>query len=144
MGCGIFPTLLGAINSVFDDKRPWITGHVSKAKLSAMTPDDINPYVGEFSRGLDYMSFFQVKLAGRAFVFTMDVQGPIDTAHQVYGDAFFTDLYDDPPFIHHLLDLCVWALIKCIKACKQANGESIDTAYHYNNIYAVNGGDRKN
>jgi hypothetical protein len=140
MGCGIFPTLLGAVNSVFEDIRPWITEHVSKEKLSRMTPDDIDVYSGDFGRGLEYMAFFKKALAGRAYVFTMDVQGPIDTAHQVMGDQFFYELYDDPPFVHHLLALCTEAIIRGIKACKEVNGESLDTAFHYNCLWAARGG----
>lgn len=140
MGCGIFPTLLGAEYTIRPDVRPWITGHVSKQKLMQMTPDDIDPYTGEFARGLEYMAFFQETLQGRAFVYTMDVQGPIDTAHQAIGDSFFTELYDDPPFMHHLLELCTQALIKGIRACKEVNGEAGEWAYHYNGIYASSGG----
>ena len=105
-----------------------------------MTPDEIDPYSGEFGRGLEYMAYFKKLLEGRVFIYTMDVQGPIDTAHQVLGDAFFTELYDDPPFMHHLLELCTQALIKGIKACKEVNGEGHDWAYHYNTIYASRGG----
>ncbi|NLN18790.1 MAG: hypothetical protein GX162_05880 [Firmicutes bacterium] len=140
MGCGIFPTLLGAEYTIRPDVRPWITGHVSKQKLMQMTPDEIDPYSGEFGRGLEYMAYFKKLLEGRVFIYTMDVQGPIDTAHQVLGDAFFTELYDDPPFMHHLLELCTQALIKGIKACKEVNGEGHDWAYHYNTIYASRGG----
>jgi hypothetical protein len=140
MGCGIFPTLLGATNSVFDEIRPWITGHIDKQTLSRLQPDDIDVYAGDFGRGLEYMAYFRAKLAGRAYVYTMDVQGPIDTAHQVYGDQIFYDFHDDPPFVHHLLELCTEAIIKGIRACKQVNGEPLDCAYHYNQIYATRGG----
>ncbi len=135
MGCGIFPTLLGVKNTVSEDVRPWILDHLSKETLSRLTLDDIDVHTGDFNRGLEYMAYFQEKLAGRAFVYTMDVQGPIDTAHQVYGDQFFYDLYDDPPFIHHLLELCTTAIIAGIKACKAINDEPLDHAYHYNGIY---------
>ncbi len=140
LGVGIFPTLLGAVNSVFPDIRPWITGHVSKQELSRMTPDDINPYKGEFARGLEYMKYFKELLVGRAYVYVMDVQGPIDTAHQVLGDDFFTELYDDPPFVHHLLELSTQALIKGIKACKAVIGEPLNQAYHYNSTFVSRGG----
>jgi hypothetical protein len=140
LGVGIFPTLLGAINSVFPDIRPWITGHVSKQQLARMTPDDIDPYKGEFARGLEYMRYFQELLAGRAYVYVMDVQGPIDTAHQVLGDEFFTELYDDPPFVHHLLELSTQALIKGIKACKAVTAEPLNQAYHYNSTFVSRGG----
>ena len=73
------------------------------------------------------MKYFKELLVGR-FMYTSWTQGPID-GRTVLGDTF-TELYDDPPFVHHLLEL-VQALIKGIKAQGRYR-KPLNQAYHYN------------
>jgi len=105
MGCGIFPTLFGLKQLIFEDKMPWIADHLDKETIAKMSVDDLK--IGdEFKMALDHMDYIREKLKDTGCrVFPLDLQGAFDTAHLVYGDQIFYDLYDDPDFVHHLLEL---------------------------------------
>jgi hypothetical protein len=142
LGCGLLATTLGARQEVFPDKMPWIVEHATKAHLSRLEPGPDLLKQGEFPRALDYARHFVERLAGRAHVYCFDTQGPFDTAHLVYGDALFTELYDDPPFVHHLLELCTYVFVEGLKAYKAVTGEPLDEAYHYNEAFVSGAGAR--
>lgn len=132
MGCGIFPTLLGVKQELFDDKMPWVQEHLSREQLKKMGPEDLK-LSDEFKAGLEHMAFIVDKLEGTGcLVFPMDLQGPMDVAHLVYGDAIFYDLYDDPDFVHHLLDLSCEAIIMGMEECLKIIPGSEQQIAHYN------------
>jgi hypothetical protein len=135
MGCGIFPTLFPGIRQeLFDDKMPWIVKHLDKAAITGLNAADLR--IGdEFAAGLQHMTYMadQLKDTG-CQVFPMDVQGPFDIAHLVYGDAIFLDLFDDPPFVHHLLELSCQAIFLGMQACFEVIPESSLQVAHYNNL----------
>lgn len=134
MGCGIFPTLFGIEQELFEDKMPWVQEHLSKEELAMMGPEDIE--IGdEFRTGLDHMEYMAERLEGTGcLVYPMDLQGPFDIAHLVYGDAIFYDLYDDPRFVHHLLELACHAIFvgmdECFKRIRNCNKRIA----HYNEL----------
>ncbi len=45
-----------------------------------------------------------------------DLQGPFGTAHLLEGQDIFMDLYEDPDFVHELLEITTQATIDAIKA----------------------------
>ncbi|MCX5683201.1 MAG: hypothetical protein NT049_05890, partial [Planctomycetota bacterium] len=47
-----------------------------------------------------------------------DQQGPWDIAAQVRGHDLFTDLYDDPEFVHALMAKCTQVYVAVSKLCK--------------------------
>lgn len=135
MGCSIFPSLFpGIVPLLFDDgKMPWVKTHLDKETLKKLRPSDIK-ITDEFKMGLEHMAYFSEKIAGSGcFVFPLDLQGAVDTAHIVYGDQFFYDLYDDPDFIHHLLDLSVHAICLGWDECLKVIPKSAYIA-HYNEL----------
>lgn len=134
MGCGVFPSLFGIKQELFEDKMPWVQEHLSKEELVKMGPEDLK--IGdEFKAGLDHMAYMAEKLAGTGcMIYPMDLQGVFDTAHLVYGDAIFYDLYDDPQFIHHLLDLCCEAIFIGMEECFKVIPDSANRVAHYNNL----------
>jgi hypothetical protein len=121
---------------------PWIVEHASKEHLARLEPGPHLLTRGEFPRVIDYARHFVERLGGRAPVYCFDTQGPFDTAHLACGDALFTDLYDDPPFVRHLLDLATYVFVEGLKAMKAVTGEPLDAAYHYNEMYMERGGAR--
>jgi uroporphyrinogen-III decarboxylase len=135
MGCGIFPSLFpGIIQELYEDKMPWIHSHLSKEVLSSMKADDLE-ISDEFKAGLDHMAYMAERLTGTGcHVFPMDLQGPFDTAHLVYGDAIFYDLYDDPDFVHHLLNLSCEAIFLGMEACLKIIPDSDKLIAHYNHL----------
>jgi hypothetical protein len=134
MGCGIFPTLLGIKQQLFDDKMPWVQKHLTKEELQRMSPEDIK--IGdEFRSGLEHMKYMTEMLKDTGcMVFPMDLQGAYDTAHIVYGDRIFYDMYDDPDFVHHLLELSCTAIILGMEECLKIISDSDKKIAHYNSL----------
>jgi hypothetical protein len=136
MGCSIFPSLFpGILPQLFDDSRmPWITEHLDKETIEKLRPQDIR-LTDEFKLGLDHMAYMAEMLSGTgAYVYPMDLQDAIDIAHLVYGDQFFYDLYDDPDFINHLLDLSCRAVEIGITECLKIIPHSGEVVTHYNQL----------
>lgn len=130
LGTGLVPTIFGLEQLVFEDKMPWLKEHLSKEEIINFEfPDDLSQ-AGLMPLAIEYINFFQEKLKGRAQVYVSDTQGPFDIAHLVRGDEIFTDFYDDPDFVHHLLRLSTRAYIECTKAMKVANREELSSGYH--------------
>ena len=136
MGCGIFPSLFpGILPELFDDERmPWIIKHLDKKTLQKLSPEDIK-LTDEFKLGLEHMAYMAEKIQGTgAYIFPLDLQDAIDIAHLVYGDNFFYDLYEDPPFINHLLDLSGTAMELGITECLKVIPGSDKVVTHYNQL----------
>lgn len=134
MGCGIFPTLFGVKQELFEDKMPWVKQHLPKETLSKMGPEDLK-IRDEFKAGLDHMAYMVELLEGTGcMVFPMDLQGAFDTAHIVYGDRIFYDMYDDPGFVHHLLELGCQAIFMGMEECLKVLPESHMKIAHYNSL----------
>ncbi len=134
MGCGIIPTLFGVKQELFDDKMPWVVKHLDKKTLSEMTPEDLNPGE-EFKAAISHMQAAAELLKnGEGYVFPLDIQGAFDTAHIVYGDDIFYDLYDDPEFVHHLLRLSVAAVKYGLDECLRVIPFSDKIVTHYNSL----------
>lgn len=140
-GTGVALACLGLEQTVYEDKMPWLHEHLSKERISQLTPDDIAPR-GSFERGLEYMRRFRDILGDDVPVYCMDTQGPFDLAHLMHGDELFMALYDDPPFVHHLMELCLELGKRIHHWMKEINGEATDTLHHSNAVYAENMGIR--
>ena len=94
MGCGIFPTLFGISQNLYEDKMPWVREHLPKERLQKMGPEDIK-LSDEFKAGLEHMAYMAQELKDTGcFVYPMDVQGAFDMAHIVLGDDIFYEIYD--------------------------------------------------
>ena len=135
MGCGIFPSLFkGILPRLFDDKMPWVVDHLDADQIRRLGEEDI-VITDEFKLALEHMAYISEHIEGTgAFVFPLDLQGPFDTAHIVYGDAIFYDMYDDPGLVHHLLDLCCHAIEIGIRECFKLITEDADVVAHYNDV----------
>lgn len=134
MGCGIVPALFGAVQELYEDKMPWLLNHLPKEQLAEMTKDDLT-ITPEFKAALDHMEYMTDALKGSGItVYPLDIQGAFDTAHLLLGDAIFYEMYDDPEFVHHLLDLSTEAIDICYKECLKRISSSDKTVCHYNAI----------
>lgn len=132
MGCGIVPALFGVLPMLFDDKMPWVKQHLSKDQLREMTVKDIR-ITPEFKMAMEHMDFFAEHLNGCGVrIFPVDIQGAFDTAHILLGDDIFYEIYDDPDFVHHLLDLCCAAIDLAFRECLKRMPGSDTVIAHYN------------
>ena len=134
MGCGIFATLFGIKQELFDDKMPWVLEHLTKDDLYRMTAADLK--IGEeFTAALEHIHYMADAVKGTACrIFPPDLQGAFDTAHIVYGDDIFYDLYDDPGFIHHLMDLSCHAIFMGMDAALEAMDIKDGLIPHYSSL----------
>lgn len=145
LGTGFVPTIFGLNQIIFEDKMPWLKEHLTKETILSIKPEEINEEFvrtrGLVPKAIEYINYFKEKLNGKAHIYLSDTQGPLDIAHLVYGDAFFTDIYDDPEFIHHLLKITTNAYISVSKVLKEVIGEELNSGYH-TVLYMENGGVR--
>ena len=140
-GVGTTLACVGLEQQVFPDKMPWLKQHLTREQIARLEPDDIR-IQGTFERGLDAMRRFEEVMQGTVAVYCMDTQGPLDLAHLMIGDDLFVLFLDDPPFVHHLLELCVELGVRTHTWMKEVTGEPLDQIYHANNLYAENMGIR--
>jgi hypothetical protein len=135
LGTGILLACFGLEQQTFPDKMPWLKGHLTKEQVSRLNPDDIKA-CGSFARGLEMMSFFKEVMGDSLSCYVMDTQGPFDLAHLLIGDELFLQLYDDPPFVHHLMNLCLQLGIKTHRWMKEIIGEPLNKLHHCNSLYS--------
>ncbi len=140
-GCGTILACLGLEQEVYPDKMPWLQNHLTKEQITKLTVDDIQPR-GSFATGLEWMPRFARILGDSCAVYCMDTQGPFDLAHLMIGDDLFMELRDDPPFVHHLMELCLELGIRTHLWMKEAIGEPVGQHHHGNSLYAENMGIR--
>jgi len=134
MGCSVFPSLLGVTPRLFEDMMPWVKEHLSKEQLLQMKPTDIK-VCNDFKIALENMAYMRdILMDSPLRIYPLDLQGPFDTAHIVYGDDIFYDIYDDPEFVHHLLDLCCHAIIFGMEECLALIPGSDKVVAHYSQL----------
>ena len=140
-GTGILMACFGLEQDFSPDKMPWLQHHLTKEQISKLGPDDIK-VTGSFAKGLDFMRAFKKMLGGKIPIYCMDTQGPFDLAHLLIGDDLFMELYDDPPFVHHMMELCLQLGIRTHELMKEISGEPMGSHHHSNMLYAENMGIR--
>jgi len=120
---------LGLEQDIFPDKMPWLQQRLSADEIAKLEPDDIT-IRGTFERGLEFMRYAREILVDSCPLYCMDTQGPLDLAHLVMGDEIFYAMYDDPPLVHHLLDIVVETNIRAHTWMKEASGEPLTRHVH--------------
>lgn len=134
-GTGVLLACLGLEQQVFADKMPWLKTHLTRAQVSALTPDDIK-IQGTFARGLEFMHRVRELFGAALPVYCMDTQGPFDLAHLIIGDDIFYLIHDDPPLLDHLMQIAIALGIRTHEWMKEINGEPQNHFTHSNAIYA--------
>ena len=141
LGTGVTLSCLGLEQMVFTDKMPWLQEHLTRKEVSRLSPEDIK-IQGDFERGLRYIRHFKDVMGDSVPVYCFDNQGPLDLAHLIIGDDIFLAFHDDPPFVHHLMEIALAIDIKTYTWMKEAIGEQPDRLHHSNGLYAENMGVR--
>jgi hypothetical protein len=140
-GVGTVLSCLGLEQVVFPDKMPWPREHLSRQRIATLEPDDIR-IQGTFARGLEFMHRAREVMGEALPLYCMDTQGPLDLAHLIMGDDFFYALHDDPPFVHHLLELARELGVRTHVWMKEIACEPLGRMHHSNGLYAENIGVR--
>lgn len=144
-GTVFIPSMFGLKYKVPKDTFAWITSHLSKDEIRGFNFPDLDK-TDLMKRAIEYIQFFKEKLPEWIHVYLPDTIGPFEIAHSVYGDNLFCDIYDDPSFIHYLLELCTDVYIQVTERLKKIIGEEKKNCYHGHalsrGIYMRNGGTR--
>lgn len=135
LGTGILLSCLGLEQETCSEKMPWLHEHLTKGQISRLSHDDIKQQ-GSFARGLEMMRYFKETIGNSIPIYVMDTQGPFDLAHLMMGDDIFLQLYDDPKFVHHLMDICLELGLRTHRWMKEAIGEPMHCLHHRNMIYS--------
>lgn len=141
-GVGIVPSIFG-LQPIFlqEDQMPWFMGHLPKERIISLEiPDNLREY-GLMPRIIEYLEYFKSLLPKGINIYCFDTQGPFDIAHLIRGNQIYTDLYDDPDFVHHLMRISTRIYIESTKLFKDLVGEPFDSGYH-GTLYMGNGGVR--
>jgi len=143
LGAGFIPGALGLEQMLFEDKPPWLKESLSKERISGIEPNELGDFAakGLAPRALDYTEYFREKLDGKAHASLCGdmLWGPFTLAHLIRGDAIFIDVHDDPPFVHHLMEIATELYIRAVKLIKEAAGEPLTTGYR-GQTYLAGGG----
>ena len=134
LGTAVALSCIGLKQMVFTDKMPWLQEHLTREEVSRLEPDDVK-IQGDFERGTKYMRYFQEVLKKRIPAYCMDSQGPMDLAHLIAGDDIFYAFYDDPPYVHHLLEIALTVGVRAIEWMREVKGEPPDKTHHGNSLY---------
>ena len=125
----------GAEYDVFTDIMPWISKHPSKEEVRRFADryDAAKlPELGVLPYALEQTNYFREKVKELDInIGEVSNQGPFDIAHQVRGDEFFYDLYDDAPFVHELMELCTKAYLDVYHIVENAAGRTGRTDMPY-------------
>jgi len=144
-GTVFIPSIFGLKYKVPKDTFAWITSHLSKDEIRGFNFPDLDK-TDLTKRAIEYIQFFKEKLPEWIHVYLPDTIGPFEIAHSVYGDNLFCDIYDDPSFVHYLLELCTDVYIQVTERLKKIIGEEKRNCYHGHalsrGIYMRNGGTR--
>lgn len=131
LGVGILPTIFG-LQAVFtqEDQMPWFVGHLSKDEIAKTgIPEDIKE-CGLIQKVIEYLYYFKSLLPNEINIYCFDTQGPFDIAHLIRGHQIYTDFYDDPDFVHHLMRISTKIYIEGTKLFKNIMNEPLDSGYH--------------
>lgn len=144
LGTVLLPSVFGLNIRVFEDMLPCISSHLDKRGLSNMEIDDLTPVRerGLLPKAVEYIKYFKSIVGKSCRIYLPDTQGPFDIAYLVRGNDIFTDIYDDAPFFHHLMELFTFVYIEASKLFKEVIGEPLNSGFHFNGYYMGNCGAR--
>jgi len=139
-------SIFGAGFDVPAHTKPVVNRPVPKERLAEFeVPEDISA-LGVMPRMVEHMEHHLAVLrrwglAELVSVHHCDQQGPFDIAAGARGHEIFVDLYEDPDFVHALMDKCVDVYVKVSRLCKRINGEPLDGG-NASGVWLTNGGVR--
>ena len=143
LGTGFVASVFGIDQLIFEDKMPWPQGHLEKEEIAGLDPDDFADVSGKglvpYAR--EIYELYEKELGTSEFCFVPDTQGALDIAHLVRGDEIFIDMYEDSPFVHHLMELALAAYVSVTRAMKAAIHEPRTSGRH-SGMFLSNGGVR--
>lgn len=144
LGVGIVASIFGADVLIPRNAMPWVTNHLTRPEIDERDVEGLDiSKAGLLPRVADYLKFFQNQLRGLTSIkaYLEDIQGPCNIAFLILGNRLFTDIYDDPNFVHRLMQKCTDLFIKTGLYLKTVLSEPVTSGYH-GSLYMPDGGIR--
>jgi len=122
------PTLFGVEFAVPRHTKPVVTKPIPKEELQQFRlPEDIQG-LGITGRIIEHTEHHlktlkEYGLGELIDVHHCDTQGPFDIAAQTRGHDIFTDFFEDPSFVHYLMEESTKAYLGLSRLCKKLAGE---------------------
>ena len=125
----IFYDAFGAQLASNEQFGVYIGSHPSKEVLRDIDPARIEEGT-LFRKLLDFSAFFVENSPPGVPVYPANTGGPLTSALKLRGDALYTDFYDDPEFVHDLVEKCADMCIRAGLLLKTVVGEDRTSGYH--------------
>ncbi len=145
LGQGFIPSIFGCQIALSDaklDSLPWVVrdeGYFNKAAIARMIEAGVPELSSELLRRYEeIVAAWRARLADYpklsrfAHITLPDLQGPFNLAFHLRGVELYTDVVDDPPFVHGLLGLMADAFTAVGTWCKRLIGEPMDEGFYWN------------
>jgi len=142
-GVGALPCAFGLKSYIIENNMPWVE-HVSKDEAKKILVRGVPDYTAGYGqRILEIYEFYKEVLSkypkcNEVIKFHYpDYQGPFSTVHLILGTETYYEVYDDPDFIHELLDLSVETYLTFIRKIKPYINDEMYDGYclHWNALY---------
>ncbi|HOX36418.1 MAG TPA: uroporphyrinogen decarboxylase family protein [Candidatus Brocadiia bacterium] len=146
LGVICVPSVFGIGYTVPEQTKPWTTERVPLEILKEFkVPEDVSA-LGVMPRLIEHTQHHLTILRERGLsdsipVHHCDLQGAFDIACQSRGHDIFTDMYDDPGFVHRLMEQSAKAYIVVGKLCKRLSGEPLNSG-NASGLWSETGGVR--
>ncbi len=137
-------TVFGAEYTVPRHTKPIVCEYVDKGELREFeVPEDVSS-LGVLPRMIEHMEHHKAVLIeqglwGPVGLHHCDQQGPFDIAAQTRGHDLFVDLYEDPDFVHGLMDKCTDVYVKVSRLCKRISDEPMSGSGNAVGLWMDNG-----
>ena len=120
---------------VFTDVMPWVSRHATVDEIRRFS-ESYDPsrlaQRGLLPIALEHASYFYEKVGPYGIgIGDIHNQGPMDVAHQIRGEEIFYDLYDDPPFVHELMEMSTSAYLAVTELAEKASGRNDRQIFPY-------------
>lgn len=141
-GVGTLPSAFGLKSHIVNGNMPWVE-HASKEDLQRIIEKGVpEGDAGYGKKVIETYEFYNETLAKYPKckevikLYHPDFQGSLDVAHLMYGSDIYIDMYEDPDFVHALLELVTDTYIDRMKKVKTyLNDEEDGFHYHWGTLY---------
>ena len=137
-GTGTLATIAGCELIPSDYCLPWTT-HLSHDAMAAFDASGNLAERGIMPEVREYYAAVRERLPEEVHCFCADTQGPFDLVHLLYGNDLFYAVYDEPEFIHALLEKVTQLYIEGTRMMKSWISEPLDEGFHFDLALAYGG-----
>ena len=140
-------SLLGGEWMMHEDGYPWIKPDVPMEKIEAIADDSkpIDFQGGVLPRTVETLQFYRHKFAqfppcDEAIQISMpDLQGPMDTAEQLWGGELYLAFYETPDLLARLLTRIVDVMLAVIEKLRPLTRDRLDPEANTQHGYLIPG-----